>query len=125
MYLIPTGLSDPNQPTWGGWAGRYGPRDGDPLNKNGPHGSQYFWANQQDTMDGRTNRDNTASRWAVQLQNDFRGRLDWCVAEQFADANHAPVVHCQGDGAQQVLHIELSSGSSLTLDATGTLDPDR
>ncbi len=23
VYLIPTGLGDPNEPTWGGWVGRY------------------------------------------------------------------------------------------------------
>ncbi len=124
VYLIPTGLSDPNEPTWGSWAGRYGPRGNDPLNKNGPHGPQYYWANQQDTIDGKTNRDNTASRWAAQLQNDFRARLDWCVAKKFDDANHAPLVHCQGDETRQVVRIEAAAGSRITLDADGTTDPD-
>jgi hypothetical protein len=27
VYLIPNGLSAPEQPGWGGWAGRYGPRE--------------------------------------------------------------------------------------------------
>lgn len=122
VYLIPTGLSDPTQPTWGGWAGRYGPRAGDPLNKNGPRGSQYFWANQQDRIDGKTNRDNTAARWAAHLQNDFRARLDWCVATKYADANHAPLVHCQGDATQKLLQINAAAGSTIALDASGTTD---
>lgn len=124
VYLIPTGLSDPNEPSWGGWAGRYGPRSADKLNKDGPSGPQYYWANLQDTIDGKTSRDNTASRWATHLQNDFKARLDWCVAKEFADANHAPVPHCQGDATRQVLRLTATVGSTITLDASGTIDPD-
>jgi len=124
VYLIPNGLSDPNQPTWASWAGRYGPRAGDPLNNSGPSGSQYYWANQQDTVDGQTSRDNTASRWAAHLQNDFRARLDWCVADEFAAANHQPAPHCQGDATRDVLRLQVPAGSSITLDAAGTSDPD-
>jgi hypothetical protein len=124
VYLIPTGLSDPTQPTWGGWAGRYGPRDGDPLNKDGPKGKQFYWANQKDTWEGKTNRDNTALRWAVHLQNDFKARLKWCVTERFGDANHAPVPHCQGDATRDVLRVKAAVGKPYALDATGSSDPD-
>ncbi len=124
VYLIPTGLSDPNQPTWGGWAGRYGHRDGDALNKDGPSGPQFFWADQQDSINDKKSRDNTASRWADHMQNDFRARLDWCVAKDFTDANHAPIVHCQGDDTAAVLRIGADIGSKVTLDASGTTDPD-
>ncbi len=124
LYLIPTGLSDPNEPTWGGWAGRYGPRSEDSLNKDGPSGSQFFWANQQDAVNGQTNRDNTALRWAEHMQNDFRARLDWCVAKDFADANHAPIVQCQNDNSTAVLRVDADVGSKLVLDASGTTDPD-
>ncbi len=124
VYLIPTGLSDPNEPTWGGWAGRYGPRDGDPLNKQGPGGPQFFWANQQDSVNGKTNRDNTALRWADHLQNDFRARLDWCVVKDVADANHPPIIHCQNDDTKDVLRLTAEAGAELTLDSSGTTDPD-
>lgn len=124
VYLIPTGLSDPSEPTWGGWAGRYGPRGGDSLNKAGPNGTPFFWANQQDAVNGKTNRDNTASRWAEHMQNDFRARLDWCVAKDFTDANHAPIIHCQNDDTAAVLRVAAAVGSKLTLDASGTIDPD-
>jgi hypothetical protein len=72
LYLVPTGMNDPDQPTWGSWAGRYGR---DEQYKDRP----YYWANQQDTWQGTTHRDNTLKRWAVHLQNDFRTRLNWCV----------------------------------------------
>ncbi len=124
VYLIPNGLSDPMQPNWGGWAGRYGPRGTDRMNKNGPKGAQFVWANQQDTIDGKTTRDNTASRWAEHLQNDFKARLDWCVAARFADANHAPLPHCQDDGTQRVLRINVPPGRPVKLSASGSEDPD-
>lgn len=124
IYLIPTGLSDPLQPTWGGWAGRYGPRGDDPLNKTGPRGPQFFWANQADNWNGTTHRDNTARRWAVHLQNDFKARLNWCVAERFADANHEPAPRCQGDDSRRVLHLKAKAGQPLALDATKSTDPD-
>jgi Cellulose-binding Sde182, nucleoside hydrolase-like domain/Cellulose-binding protein Sde0182, C-terminal domain len=127
VYLIPTGLSDPAQPTWGCWAGRYGPRD-EPVSgvKRDSHrwGDAFYWANQRDTWHGKTNRDNTAARWAVHLQNDFRARLDWCVAERFEDANHEPVPHCQGDASRRVLQVEAQVGNSLPLSAGGSTDPD-
>jgi hypothetical protein len=124
VYLIPTGLSDPLQPTWGGWAGRYGPRGGDPRNRGGPTGPQFYWANQEDTLNGRTHRDNTVVRWAEHIQNDFRARLDWCVADDYADANHPPVPHCQGDATRRVLMVDAPAGRPLPLSAAGTTDPD-
>jgi hypothetical protein len=124
VFLIPTGLSDPLEPTWGGWAGRYGPRSNDPLNTAGPRGAAFYWANQIDDWNGSCSRDNTVLRWADALQNDFRARLDWCVAKRFEDANHAPVPHCQGDGTRRVLRIDAAVSRPLELNASGTTDPD-
>ena len=125
VYLIPTGLSDPMHPTWGGWAGRYGPRaDGPADQKMGPTGKQFYWANQKDTWNGTTNRDNTAMRWAEHLQNDFRARLKWCVTDQFDKANHEPVAHCGKDPTRRYFTERRRSGRSALLDAHGTSDPD-
>lgn len=124
IYLIPTGLSDPLQPEWGGWAGRYGRRDGDPLNRTGPNGKAFYWANQIDLWNGKTSRDNTARRWAVHLQNDFRARLHWCVAERFDSANHAPQPHCLGNATREVLQRKAPIGRPFSLDASGSSDPD-
>jgi hypothetical protein len=70
------------------------------------------------------NRDNTAARWAVHLQNDFKSRLDWCVAEDFAGANHPPIPHCQEDATTGVLQVAARAGGKLRLDAAGSTDPD-
>src|SRR5438093_10739217 len=83
LYLVPTGMNEPEHPEWGSWAGRYGlmPDAG---------GRTYFWANAEDVWEGSGHRENTLKRWAADLQNDFRARLEWCVKD-YADANHPSV----------------------------------
>lgn len=115
LYFMPTGMNDPNQPTWGSWAGRYGPHEKFP-------GKPYYWANQTDVWNGSTNRDNTLARWAVHLQNDFRARLDWCVRTR-KEANHPPRVMVNGH-QEEVLTISAKAGSGVQLDATKSVDPD-
>ena len=116
LYLVPTGMNDPLEPTWGSWAGRYG------TNENFP-GKPFFWANQVDAWRGTTNRDNTLARWAADLQNDFRARLDWCVRGP-TDPNHAPWVRLNGVGGNAVLQFHAPVGQELRLSAERSLDPD-
>ena len=111
LYWVPIGANDPEQPTWGGWAGRYG------LNTN-YDGKSYYWANQVDTWNGTAHRDNTLARWAVDLQNDFAARLDWCVRDR-TNANHPPQPTVSGRPWRTV-----RSGERVTLDASGSTDPD-
>jgi len=116
LYLVPTGMNDPNEPLWGSWAGRYG------LNENFP-GKPYYWANQTDTWNGATNRDNTLARWAADLQNDFRARLDWCV-KPLQEANHAPRAAINGNEGEEILRITARPGRTLSFDASLSRDPD-
>lgn len=116
LYLVPTGLNDPGQPSWGSWAGRYGVRED-------AAGLPFHWANQEDVWAGSTNRDNTLRRWAVALQNDFRARLDWCVARPGA-ANHPPRVILNGVSGTDILQWNVRPRAEVRLDASGTEDPD-
>jgi hypothetical protein len=116
LYLVPTGMNDPDEPTWGSWAGRYGLRED-------AAGKPYFWANQLDAWNGTTNRDNTLSRWAAHLQNDFRARLDWCV-KPFKAANHPPRVAFNGGFGTEVVRLHVNAGTELKLDASASSDPD-
>jgi hypothetical protein len=119
LYLLPTGMNDPLHPEWGSWAGRFGVReDWKPTNPN------YYWANQQDTWNGTTNRDNMLKRWAADLQNDFRARLDWCV-KGVREANHPPHVVINGDETGKILHQEAAAGATVHLSAVGSSDPDK
>src|SRR5262245_39390649 len=118
LYLVPTGMNDPLHPEWGSWAGRFGVReDWKPAN---PH---YYWANQRDTWDGTTNRDNMLKRWAADLQNDFRARLDWCV-KPLREANHPPHVAINGDKSGSILYQDAPAGATVRLSARGSSDPD-
>lgn len=116
LYLVPTGINDPNEPSWGSWAGRYGPNSEHP-------GKAYYWANQMDVWNGATNRDNTLARWAVDLQNDFRARLDWCVRAP-TNSNHRPVAVVNGDRTARFLLLAARTGEVISLSAAGSTDPD-
>jgi hypothetical protein len=112
LYLVPTGMNDPEHPEWGSWAGRYG------LNPELP-GRRYHWANQVDAWEGTTHRDNVLKRWAAHLQNDFKARLDWCVSD-LAAANHPPVPRVRGEERRMV-----AAGDAVLLEAAESSDPDR
>lgn len=116
LYLVPTGMNDPRQPTWGSWAGRYGHN---PIQKDMP----YFWANQPDTWQGTTHRENSLIRFAVDLQNDFRARLDYCV-KPINGANHPPRVVLNKNKGKEILHMAVTPGQTLKLSALGSIDPD-
>lgn len=117
LYLVPTGMNDPAEPTWGSWGGRYG--------LNPAFGERpYFWANQADTWQGTIHRDNTVARWAAALQNDFAARMDWCVADAYEKANHAPTAALNGDDSKRILQISARSGEAVSLSSAGSNDPD-
>jgi hypothetical protein len=111
IYLIPNGLNEAEQPTWGGWAGRYG------LMEDAA-GKPYYWANQADTFSGSTHREHTLGRWATHLQSDFAARMDWCVHDRDG-ANHPPVVRVAGASRRTV-----KAGEKVAIDASATTDPD-
>jgi hypothetical protein len=111
LYLVPNGLGDPNQPAWGSWAGRYGENQAHP-------GKPYFHANVQDKWNGSTHRENTLARWAADLQNDFRARLDWCVQPR-DKANHPPTIKLTGEPLRPA-----KVGDSVSLDVSASSDPD-
>lgn len=115
LYLVPTGMNDPRQPSWGSWAGRYG------RNPDLPK-ADYYWANVEDQWQGATHRENTLARWAVDLQNDFRARLDWCV-QPVSEANHPPSVMVNRNSESTIAHLKTAPGK-VSLTAAGSSDPD-
>lgn len=117
LYLLPTGMNDPHNPTWGSWGGRHG--------RNEEHPDKaYFWASERDQWKGSTSRDNTLARWAAQLQNDFRARMDWCVADSFSKANHRPHAVINDDTSRSIIQLEAKAGENVSLSAAGSQDPD-
>ena len=62
-------------------------------------------------------------RFRRAMFNDFRARMDWCVKE-FSEANHNPVAAVNGDKSNDIIHLQVSPGQKLTLDASASSDPD-
>jgi hypothetical protein len=119
LYLIPNGLGDPDHPEYGSWGGRYG--------KISSNNGLYA-----DTVD-RVKADNgqmvssnqaTIWRWRDAYQNDFAGRMQWTVHKNRADAPHNPLLVVNGARGRDILPLQAVSGKSITLDATGSQDPD-
>ncbi|MDZ7371238.1 MAG: DUF1593 domain-containing protein [candidate division KSB1 bacterium] len=134
LYLLPTGLSDPYQPSWGGWGGRFtaepqiNPRS---KNPSGDDEAKYedFWMFHEasDSWKWKNiayhNVYCAVFRWRVDFQNDFAARMDWCV-KPFDQANHNPIVVLDGDSTKNVLIRRVKPGERILLDASRTYDPD-
>ena len=116
LFVVPNGLSDPEQPTWGGWGGRF-------VSDVGGHyidGEDAHWSG---TADSATRRKWTVARWRVYYQNDFAARMDWCV-QPYTNANHAPVAFANNDGSLVIQSLTVAPGAVVPLDARGSFDPD-
>ena len=130
LNLIDNGLNGYRRPDWGGWGGRYIYRT--------PYGETHaIWTQggdagsrltSQDTVpgvDGRlyTSDQATIWRWRQAYQNDFAARMQWTVSD-FGHGNHNPVVEVNGTGGTAPIVIDAEVGKPVTLDASGSHDPD-
>jgi hypothetical protein len=103
LALIDNGLVQHLDYTLGGWGGCPVYDKGNHMTDGSDDGNGHkpFW------------------RWIPTLQNDFAARMDWCVASDFAGANHNPKAQVAGG-----LERSAAAGDTVTLDASGTTDPD-
>jgi hypothetical protein len=84
--------------------------------------------NSKDTVAGTDGKSYTSDqatiwRWRKAFQHDFAARMDWTIKEVRV-ANHNPEVVVNGQSGRAPLHIDGVVGTAVTLDATGTKDPD-
>jgi hypothetical protein len=125
LGLINNGLGWSVSPANGGWGGRYVfyQPSGEPRK---------IWTNNSDSRDtvmadnGQTVTSEQATiwRWREQFQNDFAARMNWCVAENFTNANHNPIAVLNGDRTKNILTISATNGATILLNAEGTSDSD-
>ena len=122
--LIENGLGWSASPSYGGWAGRY------ILYKSYAE-TRPIWTNNlysRDTIevDGKPHTSDQATiwRWRRHFQHDFAARMDWCVAKEFKQANHNPVAVLNGDSTKGIVEITANPGSTVTLSAADSRDPD-
>jgi hypothetical protein len=114
LYLLDfNGLRSSENPTWGGWGGRFetnasgwqDTRDNDPYSACG--------GGFVDPCKGYAQ-----VRWTTDLQNDFAGRVAWGDAASYRDANHNPTIRIA-----QGLDITREAGAVVPLEASVS-DPD-
>lgn len=94
-YVLNTGLRSDEDPSYGGWGGRFAK-----VNKNiwtdRPSAIPLPGANVRDTLPGFDTPAHAEAapqtRWIPQMQHDFLGRAHWVTMAPEA-ANHEPVVH--------------------------------
>jgi len=106
LPLINNGLNQHLDYTFGGWGGRARYQSGNHM--------------VDDADDAPAHPEHKAFyRWIPAAQNDFAVRIDWCVATNYAGANHPPVARFVGS-----LQRDVSPGQTVTLDASPCSDPD-
>jgi hypothetical protein len=103
MHQIPVGLRSMEDPTYGGWGGRFV--------REKPNSNT--WRGAKD--DGDLNK--PIWRWAEAFQNDWAARADWCVKD-YDHANHPPAVKLT-----HKLDLKAKKGQTVRLSARGN-DPD-
>jgi len=109
LYLINNGLRSLEDPTYGGWGGRFGVTN-NKLSQNNvldydPDTNQY-------------EAEYSLMRWFDDIQNDFAARANWAVAKTYSEANHAPTVT-----VKEGFNLTATPGEQVTLHAIAR-DPD-
>ena len=118
FYFLPNGLGNPDQPTWGGWGGRFAFVSN--LYWNDLSAADTHWSG---STNAHVRRKWTIARWRKAYQHDFAARMDWCV-QSVAQANHNPVAGLNGDTSKDIVYLTAAPGSVVNLSAAGSTDPD-
>ncbi|MDS0527349.1 DUF1593 domain-containing protein [Clostridium sp. SHJSY1] len=109
LYLINNGLRSLENPSYGGWGGRFETIN-DKLSKNtsldyDPYTNQY-------------EAEYSLMRWFDDIQNDFAARADWAIKTTYKEANHNPIL-----SIKEGIDLTASPGEKITLHAEAS-DPD-
>lgn len=117
LNLLVPGLRAHENPTFGGWGGRY-TRTDDGIDTWGLVDAA-FNPGGADWADGAPSGDESSVvRWFADAQADFAARLVWSTTPDFADANHHPRLEIA-----EGIDLTVGPGESVTLHADAS-DPD-
>lgn len=130
LGLTNNGLESFRNPSWGGWGGRYVYRQpyGETRAVWTQGGDAFARVTSQDQVfgiDGKTYLSDQATiwRWRRAFQHEFAARMDWTIKD-YAGANHPPRAVVNGSTGTAVIRIAAEVGKPVTLDASGSSDPD-
>jgi hypothetical protein len=111
FYFLPSGLSDPAHPEWGGWGGRF------------RQANQGTFRDARDRVGDESGVRATVWRWRPAFQNDCQARMDWCVGPPDM-TNHRPVAVLDGDRPGEIRQLAIDPASAVRLIADDSHDPD-
>lgn len=107
FYLLDTGLRSMEDPTYGGWGGRFG------VDTDGNYRNIV-----SDKFNGKDDTTYTLTRWFDDIQDDFAARADWCISSDYSKSNHRPTVK-----VREGIDLTAKPGERIKLHADAT-DPD-
>ena len=112
LYVMPSGLNDPEDPLQAGWAG---------YHERGisPDSLTTAWNSWQEPV--RSISIGYKQRFYPDELNDFKARMQW-AAEGCGNLN--PKVSVNGQNGLSPLTIQVQAGAEVRLDASGSTDPD-
>ena len=109
---MPIGLNDPEHPTQGGWGGYF-------ERGECPDGKTVAYTNHENPAKDICYR--LLNHFYPATFNNFAARMDWAHA---GAGNRNPAVVVNGDQTLDILVLKPKAGSTVTLDASETHDPD-
>lgn len=127
LYLVDNGLNSPEHPDWGGWGGRFdlekkaGIRSMDWVVRSGLDETKY---DPYLMLGASSEGGNAINRWKEDIYNDFAARMKWSVTPAFDAANHHPRAVIGKDRSTRTIHKKVKAGSTLSLSAHRSSDPD-
>ncbi len=113
LYLLDRGLRSLEDPSYGGWGGRY-----EKLAENEFHNAHRYYRSCEDNApEGIRGGAYATSRWICDWMNDFAARLSWTQTQDREKVNHRPVV-----SIKEGLDITASPGEKVTLHVKASCD---
>ena len=116
LHCMPNGLSDPDEPGWGSWGGRF------PYGVSSEDGTTQ-WADLLRSGEYATDYDggHCVDRYVDVFNWDFAARMDWAASGR---GNRNPNAVVNGIGGRGIIFLTPSAGSQVTLDLSASSDPD-
>lgn len=110
LYLLSAnrGLNDPLDPTHGSWGSLFVP-----MGESFPPGYYHTCGVEN----------NELKRWVADAKLSFENRLDYSLKNP-DEVNHEPIPMINGKNNNEIEVLQISSGSTIQLDASESFDPD-
>lgn len=112
LYVLPDGLGDPDQPAQGGWGGYF-------RYEVSPDSTTSCYTNMRSDIKAISRK--YEEYFYPAIFNNFVARMDWAANGK---GNRNPELAINGQKGLSPIVMEVTSGESISLDTSGSTDPD-